>query len=1134
MERPRRPRALLLALALLLPAALAGAQPLVLEDPEEPAEELMEPVEEASEEAVGEPASEEAVNGAAEAGGNATAAAPGFVHHASPRFAKALAPLCGRLNNACYAAGETSIGVNPRTGAVMFQQLETTARVTFDDSVSPPRASWRDVTFLPAGLATLDPILWTDPATGRTFVAQLSGDCSDGALTDDDGDVWLPMALPCAAPSYDHQTVGGGPYAIVPSPPNVVYTNALYYCAQSTLKLGTPVRGGFSECARSDDGGLTWGPPTPMNRFVCQGLHGHVAVAPDGALYVPHKDCFGKQGLLRSLDDGLTWTLQGINGTVPWHSDPKVAFDAAGRMYVAMSSAGKMVVTTSTTRGATFTVPLNIGANLGINNTEFPMVVAGDAGRAAVAFYGSTKLGDDQSSSYTGVWHLFVGFTSDGGATWQTTDITPTDPVQRGCIWLQGGSNACRNLLDFQDMALDARGYVVVGYADGCTSTKCIGPTGIPSDSRDSLGVIARQVAGQPLLGGPRPAQAPLVSVSAPTSTVLGQPVELLALGLGGEPPYDFAWDLDGDGAFDDAAGQVASLAADRAGTQRLAVRMTDSSGAGATGAAAVRVGDPEREVLARAWDFGGCAAQGWSGVQGPGAQGWRLAALDDGCAWTHVAEGAERYPALQEAWLLSPGEDCLDLPASATGARLEFRVLGALEEGWDELLVEAGPCGSGNLGALEGLTGTQGDPGAGTWGTRSVDLGDWIGRGPVQLAFHVRTDPSVEDRGYLLSHLRLYVQDRAPALEPVGDQRFYDTEPLALQLRAADPDGDAVRFHAAGLPEGASLDGAGLLTWQPTGAQNGVYRVRLEATDGILASGESVVLTVLNAPPVARGASDALVTDRLTDVRFADASADADGTVRAWRWDFGDGAASSTANPTHRFAALGAFTPNLVVTDDDGDAGRAALPAITVVNLPPDAAFARTPGEANRVDAVQFTDASSDRDGHVAAWRWDFGDGSGSTGQHPAHTYSRLGTFPVALAVEDGDGGFAVASGSVTVMNLAPRAGFATTPEHPLAFAPTVFEDRSIDRDGHVAAWRWDFGDGAQSTDQGPAHVYLHGGWYHVTLGVVDDEGGEATLARDIAVCAPGGELTAGLDAGHLRAGLDACVRVDGGELPL
>ena len=128
------------------------------------------------------------------------------------------------------------------------------------------------------------------------------------------------------------------------------------------------------------------------------------------------------------------------------------------------------------------------------------MAVAGSAGRAAVAFYGTPVEGDDQSPEYDGAFHLYVAMTYDAGQTWQTQDLTPNDPVQRGCIWASGGSNACRNLLDFQGMTIDNKGRVIIGYADGCTKSTCIGVNGKPTSSRDSRGTIARQTTGKGLL----------------------------------------------------------------------------------------------------------------------------------------------------------------------------------------------------------------------------------------------------------------------------------------------------------------------------------------------------------------------------------------------------------------------------------------------------------------------------------------------------------------------------------------------------------------------------------------------------------------------------------------------------------
>ena len=81
-------------------------------------------------------------------------------------------------------------------------------------------------------------------------------------------------------------------------------------------------------------------------------------------------------------------------------------------------------------------------------------------------------------------------------STWVTTDITPTDPVQRSCIWNGGGSNQCRNLLDFNDITTDAIGRVLIGYADGCTGACVSDPT---QNTFDAWATIARQTTGKTL-----------------------------------------------------------------------------------------------------------------------------------------------------------------------------------------------------------------------------------------------------------------------------------------------------------------------------------------------------------------------------------------------------------------------------------------------------------------------------------------------------------------------------------------------------------------------------------------------------------------------------------------------------------
>ena len=75
-------------------------------------------------------------------------------------------------------AGEPSIGVSWRSGDAMYQAGLEALRASFDDSVSPANASWKDVSFPTASTASLDPIGFMDHQTNRWFSSQLSGTTS--------------------------------------------------------------------------------------------------------------------------------------------------------------------------------------------------------------------------------------------------------------------------------------------------------------------------------------------------------------------------------------------------------------------------------------------------------------------------------------------------------------------------------------------------------------------------------------------------------------------------------------------------------------------------------------------------------------------------------------------------------------------------------------------------------------------------------------------------------------------------------------------------------------------------------------------------------------------------------------------
>jgi len=440
------------------------------------------------------------------------------------------------------SAGEPSIGYNPNTGRAMYIAGLQTLQVTFPERIEPAGtipeagpASWKDVSFLTTKTRSLDPILFTDQGTGRTFVSQLNdiyqiyqvtgngltliGLNSLMAYSDDDGATWIPAQINPPDGSYDHQTVGGGPYppslAALANPVNK--GSAVYYCAQAGLT---------AYCSRSDDGGLNFGKSVPIYTAVttpagpgCVGIHGHVKVAPDGTVYIPNFSCGGKQSVVVSTDGGVTWAIRQVTGSLapvagildpslgiskappePGGTSNTIYFAYVGRQPgtppASEQNDNHIYVTVSRDRGLTWSTPIDVGTSVGVHNAVFPVAVAGDADRAAVGFLGTTTSGNHEAATFKGTWYGYVAHTYDGGRTWTTVNATPQGPVQReACIWNEGGSNPCRNLLDFNDVTTDDKGRVLFAFADGCIDG-C--ETGGPN-SFSAKASVARQSGGRGL-----------------------------------------------------------------------------------------------------------------------------------------------------------------------------------------------------------------------------------------------------------------------------------------------------------------------------------------------------------------------------------------------------------------------------------------------------------------------------------------------------------------------------------------------------------------------------------------------------------------------------------------------------------
>jgi hypothetical protein len=435
-----------------------------------------------------------------------------------PRYMNFYAPAG---TSAQPSSGEFNIGYNPATGRIMTMNSGPIWRITPAELLTPAlpeccEGLWEDKS---SGVTDtgLDPILWTDQPTGRTFASNsTAGANAVYAYSDDDGDSWTPVGISPPNGGADHETIGSGPYpASVPlGNPAVNKGRAVYYCSQDVV--------GPASCQRSDNFGASYGPGIPAYNgqgkgtpggTACGGLHGHLHVAPDGTVWLPVSQCGGVQGGALSTDAGTTWTEFTVpNGfSQKDGSDPSIGIDADGVIYFAYirnepvannqppeGHAHVAVGKRNPDNTVTWLNDTDIGATHGVKNAAEIEAVGGSSGRAGVGFIGTNLTGDYEQLSFPGQWYAFIATTYDQGKTWVTVNATPNDPVQNHTgIWQQGGAQTDRNLLDFNEITVDKNGRVLFGYSDGCVTVGCIGGTA-PNDFV-AFQRVARQTGGKSL-----------------------------------------------------------------------------------------------------------------------------------------------------------------------------------------------------------------------------------------------------------------------------------------------------------------------------------------------------------------------------------------------------------------------------------------------------------------------------------------------------------------------------------------------------------------------------------------------------------------------------------------------------------
>ncbi len=210
-----------------------------------------------------------------------------------------------------------------------------------------------------------------------------------------------------------------------------------------------------------------------------------------------------------------------------------------------------------------------------------------------------------------------------------------------------------------------------------------------------------------------------------------------------------------------------------------------------------------------------------------------------------------------------------------------------------------------------------------------------------------------------------------------------------------------------------------------------------------------------------------------------------------SYSWDFGDSNMSTMANPEHTYANDGDYTVTLTAINECGETS--TTQSISIVSLPVATFSASVTAGCGPLN-VDFTDAST---GNVSNWNWSFPGGtpSSSTEQHPNIEYTTPGVYSVTLEVTNSVGTDITSIFNYIVIEALPQPDFDAT----ITGSTAIFSNMSTGG----TSYHWDFGDGNESIEENPFHIYDTDGTYTVVL-MVTNSCGTVTTSQVVLIITP------------------------------
>jgi PKD repeat protein len=256
------------------------------------------------------------------------------------------------------------------------------------------------------------------------------------------------------------------------------------------------------------------------------------------------------------------------------------------------------------------------------------------------------------------------------------------------------------------------------------------------------------------------------------------------------------------------------------------------------------------------------------------------------------------------------------------------------------------------------------------------------------------------------------------------------------------------------------------------------------------------------NQPPVADAGGPYYANVGNSITFTGSGSTDTNGTIAGYRWDWTNDGTYDTnwitsATTTHSYPSVGTYTIKLEAKDNDGATDTDTATAyITTAGGAVPTAEVNGPYSGYVNHPVFFSSAGSigGSEGTITEWYWTFGDGAVSSQQNPSHTYTSSGTFTVTLKVTNNFGQTNTDTTSATIADVSPDqilpVADAGGPYSGVVGSPITFNGSgSMDLDGTIMSYLWNFGDSTTGTGVSPTHTYTIPGNYTVILTVTDND---------------------------------------------